>query len=61
MKADRPKYVHHPCRICRQDTNFKYLQERNQYVQMLMVCTECGSKVARPGERKVSIKEQLAE
>ena len=59
--ADGPKYIRHVCPICRQDQNFKFLQERNQYVQMLMICTRCGSKTARPGQRKVSIKEQLSE
>lgn len=61
MRSDRPKYIHHACRVCRQDQDFKFLQERNQYVQMLMVCTRCGSKIARPGERKVLVGEQLAD
>ena len=60
MPAGR-KYIRHACRICRQDQNFKFLGERNQFVQLLMVCTRCGSKVAQPGQRKVSIKEQMAD
>ena len=59
--TDGPKYIRHVCLSCRQDRNFKFLKERNQCVQMLMVCTECGSKTARPGQRKVSIKEQLSD
>ena len=46
-------YTHRRCPVCREDTDFKFLpNERDEYGRTLMVCTQCNSKRAKPGQEK---------
>lgn len=54
-KAPRPTYLHHPCRVCRTDRNFKFVDKWDGRGRYLMVCTNCSVSIPRPGRYAKSI------
>lgn len=57
----RPKYAHRTCMVCRTDRDFKMLAERDIKRRLLMVCTQCGSKIPVPGQANPTWAELLAD
>lgn len=48
-------YTRQRCGVCCQPQNFKLLpQERDEHGRTLMVCTQCNSHRAAPGQRQQS-------
>jgi hypothetical protein len=54
------RYTHCRCPICRKGQDFKLLpHERDISGRTLMVCTQCSTKLAVPGQHKPTWKELM--